>query len=890
MQRFALAVIAGAVVALAPGAVAQEGRGDGAGEGGPPRELLEALGAEAQRAPSPGTVELSTAARRAIGAEYLSEAEARARRVFHGVWGEGDLATPALAAEAALIAGVWDHESFGDGSVPVEVRAAAMVARGDLRRAVGTLSGAERTLRGQRLLAEAYEGLGRMEEAAGAAEPVIAALREGADVLDAAALVDVVRAARVSARARGLPAQDYQRLLGLLARARQLDPLYWPAPLEEARLLLAKDNGSEAREAVTDALSLCPRSSGALAVLAEMSVRSFNLDGAEEVAAALDKASASVSEGVASPLGALWRARALLRENDPDLAEEALGPALERFPRQRDLFATACAVEAVRYDRGATEAALTAFDGLSPGSPLALYVAGKAMSENRQYGRAAALLERAVERAPAWPPPQVALGLLYVQSANDGAARRWLERAVELDPFQKRAKNSLEMLEGLADFGTLESEHFVVRYKPGVDRVMAGEMLPVLERIHERVAGEFEHEPSRKTRVELMPDHEWFAVRITGMPALHTIAAATGPLIAMEAPKIGPDHTGVYDWPRVVQHEYAHTITLSRTNNRLPHWFTEAAAVNVEDAPRAWSTWLLLAQALKNDALFDLREINLAFVRPEKPSDRGQAYAQGAWMYQYLKETHGERAPLELMDLYAEGVREGEAFRRVLGIGRDEFFENFRAWAADDLRAHGLLVEPGVGEMLEMAEIDGLDGASALSLLEAHPEHPDLLRFMWERALEESGGRVTAEAARWLERYAAARPVDPEPHRLLARHYLDAGPDAGVGVAAAEKAVEHLAFLDAREQHSAVYAVERSKRLSELGRLGDAREAAERAVRIAPFDADHRELAAAAALRQGDWGGAERHVAALVEIEPGRDIHRLRLKKVRERIGAASGG
>ncbi len=78
---------------------------------------------------------------------------------------------------------------------------------------------------------------------------------------------------------------------------------------------------------------------------------------------------------------------------------------------------------------------------------------------------------------------------------------------------------------------------------------MAEEMLPVLDQIHATVAGELEHEPEMKTIIELMPNHRWFAVRITGMPAIHTIAAATGPVIAMEAPKVGPDHSGEYDWP-----------------------------------------------------------------------------------------------------------------------------------------------------------------------------------------------------------------------------------------------------------------------------------------------------------------------------------------------------
>ena len=399
------------------------------------------------------------------------------------------------------------------------------------------------------------------------------------------------------------------------------------------------------------------------------------------------------------------------------------------------------------------------------------------------------------------------------------------------------------------------------------------------------------------------------------MPAIHTIAAATGPLIAMEAPKVGPNHSGIYDWPRVVQHEYAHTITLSRTKNRIPHWFTEAAAVHVEDAPRDWDTWRLLEAALTGDRLFDMREINIAFVRPKKPTDRAQAYAQGAWMYEYLKETFGERAPLELMDLYARGLREDEAMREALGITRAEFAEGFIEWAWENARAHGLAPSPSRAElrleatladeasraaleealgesadrvalsMLGLAELGArglplreLDAEAARELLGAHERHPELLSIIWRDALERAGGELTVEVASWLERYAAARPVDPEPHRLLASHYLELGDEASIA-----RAVEHLLYLDQREQRSAVLTVERAKRLAELGRFEESLAAAERAVRLAPFDADHRELAATAALRLGRWGEAERHIAALVEIEPDREIHRMRLRKVRER-------
>src|SRR5690606_1170635 len=104
-----------------------------------------------------------------------------------------------------------------------------------------------------------------------------------------------------------------------------------------------------------------------------------------------------------------------------------------------------------------------------------------------------------------------------------------------------------------------------------------------------------------------------------------------------------------------------HTVTLARTRNRIPHWFTEAAAVYLEHAPRRFEQVQMLTAALQRGGLLSLDRINIAFVRPAEPNERGLAYAQGHWMYEFIVERWGGRAPLELMDLYAQGVEEREA-------------------------------------------------------------------------------------------------------------------------------------------------------------------------------------------------------------------------------------
>ncbi|CAN0589271.1 unnamed protein product, partial [Laminaria digitata] len=194
-----------------------------------------------------------------------------------------------------------------------------------------------------------------------------------------------------------------------------------------------------------------------------------------------------------------------------------------------------------------------------------------------------------------------------------------------------------------------------------------------MERIHQRVAGDLpggvDYVPQQKTLIELMPNHEWFAVRIGGMPSIHTMAASTGPVIAIEAPREGAKSSiGPYDWPRVLQHEYTHTVNLARTKNRVIHWMTEANAVFNEDQPRAGNTWAMLTSAYENNELFDLVDINTAFVRPKKPSDRSLAYAQGAWMFEYIVETFGKDAPLQIFDASARGRSAVDAFEETLGV------------------------------------------------------------------------------------------------------------------------------------------------------------------------------------------------------------------------------
>ena len=844
----------------------------------------------------------------ALDLPYLTDDERADLRVFHGLWLESDLDTPERTARAALMVGILDHPALDDPATGVELRAEARFRRGDLGEALELLEGVE-SLRARRLRAQTLEELGRFREASREIERLVDSI-DVAQLASAEAATELARALVIRARLEGEPAAYYQDVIRLLSDAHQkFDRLYWPALLVEAELLFSKDNAKEGTEAIIDVLSRNPSCAEAWAMLGTWNVKTFNFENAVKVADRLDRLMRRVEGEAAapSPYAEMIRARARLKQDDPEQAETYLAGTLDRFPRLREALAIRCAIEAIEYDPESIERMLARYDELSPGSPRALFEVGTALSQDRQYDLASEYLNRAHDRQPKWAEPIVELGLLELQSGRDMLALKALQRAVELDPFHKRAGNSYKLIKELVTWSTVESEHFKVRYKPGEDEVLAHEMLGPLEEIHSVVGGAYGFEPAQKTVIELMPNHQWFAVRITGEPHVFTFAAATGPVVALEAPRIGKQHTNIYDWVRVIRHEYTHTATLAITNNRIPHWFTEAAAVYMEDAPRDYSRCRQLAYALRGGELFDFEEINIAFVRPKRPNDRALAYAQAHWMYEYMVERWGPQAPLEIMAGYKRGEREGSLIESVLGLTPERFLVEFKSWAAGRVREWGLDPSPSLDEMRfeetmadpvladkahasmdeymrglgRAALIGGEADPFAMEMIDVspeliefwsitHPDHPDILAQRIAQELSLNGGEASEAMIPLLERYAAARPVDDMPHRQLARLYLASG-EAG-------KAIPHLEYLDVREVNSDAYAIELAKRYADLGEWALATEKAERATSIAPYDPSNRELAARVAIARRDLDTAERHIRALTVLEPNQSRHQKRLE------------
>ena len=844
----------------------------------------------------PKNVQSTPAAQAAVTAAWRSEEERANARVHHGVWTEGDLADPLRRARAAIDAGipnaVTTTATVPEG-VPVVLAAEALVNQGqfvDALKLLTDLPGATAAS----LRATCFEGLGQLDEAAMAAAESVRDLADG-KAIAVADLVMVAEAMQVLARVRATDAAACEAILKTLADARALDRLDWRGRVAEGRFLLEKHDHVGAVDALREALALNPRAAEAWKSLGEIALMGFDFDGAERAAEQIRLVADTVDTAALCAPAALLRAESACCRFDADEALAILAPIRAALPSLPQAIALEAVAHGLQYDFDAMRASLAAADTLAPGSGRAWLQAGRFLALARQYADAADLLSEAAKREPNWSVPRNELGLLQMQAGKDAEALAALTEAARLDPYDKRVEFSKLLLEKMAGWKSFHSEHFRVRCRAGVDEILAASMPAQLEVMYREVCDHYQHEPKVITTIELAPDHQHFAVRITGMPQIHTVAASTGPVIALEPPKEGGTSRSIgrFDWLDTIRHEFVHTVTLDRTSNRIPHWFTEAAAVDMERRARDWHTYQLLAETLQKGELFDLDGIKWAFVRPKQKQDRALAYAQGHWMVQFMRESYGKGAVVNLLDQYARGETEAKAFTKVLGITREQFMTDFKVWATAQVSQWGLAAEPSIDSLVAAKRSTDdpdapLSDASVAEMLAANPTHPDVLEIAARRAVARAapGGaapgadEIDDTTADLLARYSASRPLDPWPRKRLVARSIARGELAA--------ARDHLMFLDAREDTDPVFALEIARLSGILKDPKAALVAAERAARIDPYVAVIRDLAARCAVKAGDLDAARLHILALTMIEPERVQHQRQLERIDQLIAERS--
>jgi Tfp pilus assembly protein PilF len=498
-------------------------------------------------------------------------------------------------------------------------------------------------------------------------------------VKSAEALVLVGQAAeryyRASARGEELKDSLNDVINDIDEAALRADPNCWRAPLEEARLFLSGyDERSAARE-LSRAQQINPLAPAILVTLGQADLQGYRL------AAGRSKAERALLTNPHYAPAHVLLADLNISDERFDDAKAAALKAVAENPRDEDALARLAASCRLLVDpAGAAAAELMALRN-NP-RPAVFYAAlGERLADRRKYHAAERAFLLAASADPGRPDAPLGLGMLYMQVGRETEARSLFEAAFNADPFNVRADNMMKVLNHMASYTRIDSRHFRVLLDPTQDELLARYMSRYLESIYPVLSARFGYAPPGQTKIEILKNHQWFSGRTVGLPFVPTVGACTGRVVALASPRA----TRVpFNWARVLTHELVHVITLHQTDFNIPHWYTEALAVESEGYPRPqdWNR-LLLERVPKRSKLLNLDTINLGFIRPNEPDDRQMAYCQAQLYARYMIKRFGPDAQIKMLLAYRRGLTTDHAVAQCFSVEKHDFEKGYLAYLDD---------------------------------------------------------------------------------------------------------------------------------------------------------------------------------------------------------------
>lgn len=735
----------------------------------------------------------------------------------------------------------------------------------------------------------------------------------------------------LSARKRHVLSEVYQEAFQFV------DPAYWPARLAAAELLATSHNDQEARSDFEGVIEKNPHATGAIVGLGHLDLAEWKFEEVEKHALHALKINPSCVPAH------LLLAEMKMIEQRPDLAVAPLTKSLEINPNSIEALSLLAAAYTRTADKQSAAACVGRIEKLVPRPALLHFTLGVWQYAARQYITAEDHFKKAIEYAPYWAEPRTCLGQVYMDAGDETRARKELESSFALDSFDARTHSVLDLLDTLDRYEELESPHFILKYDARSEGIVAPYFSERLEQLYPEVCKRFGTEPTSKTMIEIFPDHMGFSLRVSGRPFIATIGACSGRVIALHAPRPG-NPMGEDCWVEVLRHEFAHTVTLFATENRIPHWMTEGMAVLVETQPRPWNVKQLLCINYRQDRLFTLESLYWGFVRPKRSNDRMLAYMQSEWMLEYAIEKFGEHIIVDFLKAFRDGQTQDQAIRNVLDSTPADFEVGFRKWAGTQFTSWGLPISPIRDAKVIKAALEKSPDDAALwgELAESHAADDDwkdarraarkaLKRNKNERraleilsqislgemlaekdegrreelvdevdelarrlhridgnnpvamkclGLTEQSWEQWREAISWHKKYQERVPEDPESYNYLSRIYIQQEK--------LDLALPQLEGLFERRPNDAKVARQVAELHWENRRAKPAAEWYTRALEIDPYDVSTHAALANAWLRAGNLDAAEREYTVLSKLCPEKPDGHDGLAEVR-RIRALQG-
>lgn len=641
----------------------------------------------------------------------------------------------------------------------------------------------------------------------------------------------------------------------------------WQARYESGLLFLEKYNEPEAAKEFGEALKINANAAEVHAALARLRLQNFELEKARQHAERALEINPHLMEGflaqadielanLEAEKALVWIQKAL--EENP-LSEDALG-------RQAAAFGV---IDGLPDDVKGTRMGevLEKVDARNPKAGEFYFALGASLDLTRRFPGAAKYYKLTMEKMPQLIESYGALGLMYMRLGDEVQAKDLLLKSFEIDPFNVRVSNSIKVLEVLDSYAVLETEHFVIRFDRAQDELLVRYVAKYLEEeVYPELTKSFGFEPQSKSLFEFFcrskntNGHGWFSARMVGLPYIGTVGACAGKMVALASPT---DLEQKYNWARVVKHEFVHVLNLQQTNFNIPHWYTEALAVQSEGNPRPQIWNELLAARVPSGELFNLDNINLGFIRPKTGLDWQMAYCQSQLYAQYMLEKYGPDSLAKMLDAYRDNCTTRIAIERSFQVKQEDFEAGYREYLAKIVAGISVSSRETPMTLSELTRA-----------LRSDPKNPDLLAKM---AAMRSARKNYAEARKFAEQALAENPKHPLATTVMAQLHIVVGDE--------KKAVEILeGVLDKENPNEGVLALLAGLKLNDKD-FAAAESLYQLAEGRSPLDIQWKKSLARVYLMNGDNEKLAKYLEAIASADPDDFTVRKKLQQMANERG-----
>jgi tetratricopeptide (TPR) repeat protein len=613
------------------------------------------------------------------------------------------------------------------------VRARALEASGGIDRAIEVLREVESdpVARGARtLLGEYLIATGKRREARAPLMTLVQDYNDDAiKESDAEGLTLVGRAAHLLRSPRD--ANDAYNAAEKAGGNKRVETL-----LDRADLFLDKYDPGHAAEVVSEAAKIAPEEPTVRIAIARVKLESaMDFDAAEvELKKALE-----VNPNLAE--AHFVRAGLALRDLDVEAADKALDQGLAVNPKNLELLSMRAAARFLADDKKGFEAVKKKVLELNPEYSRFFQIVSEYAEWEHRYDDIVAFMREATTLDPRDEKAWAQLGLNLIRAGDDKGGVEALKKAWELDKFNVRVYNTLNLFERdvATQYVTTGGQTFHIRYHKEEKAVLERLVPKMLEEAWADMVKRYGFKPTTPISIELYGDPEHFSVRTSGLPNVGIQGVCFGKSLAMLSPRAAG-----FNWGNVLWHELAHVFAIQQSKSHVPRWFTEGLSEYETIVRRP--EWRreedpALYAALRSGRLPTIERFNRAFTHVDTIEEVTTAYYAASQLLVFLVERHGMPKVVSMLNLWGEGKRTRDVVQQALGAPPEEIDKQFRGWLEKKLAGYARQYVPD----LHAPPLEAAQDAAKAAPRDAHKQVEVAVAML--RARDEKGARAAIDAA-----------------------------------------------------------------------------------------------------------------------------------------------